>query len=396
MTERAPDARDHAADERDRIADERDQIADQRDQAADERDADGTRRDRDAATASIKSELADYSRAVIADDEGLRGPKDRADSAEIRELSALDREMNAADRAEAAEDYRSHADPDYTKAKERDRQALKRDQAAELRDVRRSSRDDTANELDRAFAANTSQARRRRFTERESASLNRSQAADDRFRSAADRSESAGDRNVSVEDRRTAEDERDLTTTRHLGQMATALEETTELTWQTLHDPLTGLLNRTGFEAEVTKPVVTNPAGNSTTSLMFCDIDYFKVVNDKYGHAAGDTVLKEVAARLTGSVRSHDLVARIGGDEFIVVISNEPAPIDVTRIAEKIRTAMNEDLVIGTQHLTITMSVGIATGTTSPITQLIADADEALLEAKAAGRDRIATFVRDQ
>jgi len=125
---------------------------------------------------------------------------------------------------------------------------------------------------------------------------------------------------------------------------------------------------------------------------MFCGIDRFKAVNDTYGHAAGDAVLKEIANRLTAAVRSHDLVARIGGDGFIVVLVNELVAADATRIAEKIRAAVTEDLRIGTHHVAITMSIGVAASATNTITELIADADEALLRAKAGGRDQIATF----
>lgn len=158
-------------------------------------------------------------------------------------------------------------------------------------------------------------------------------------------------------------------------------------------DPLTGLYNRR-FALHRMEQMMANPSAEP--SVMMIDLDYFKTINDTYGHAAGDTVLQEVAIRLRGQLRASDLLARIGGEEFLVVLANTDAD-GATECAERLRTAVGGrafDLGGDTFPVRVTASVGLAlpgahaAATATPET-LIHQADTALYGAKAHGRDRV-------
>jgi len=130
------------------------------------------------------------------------------------------------------------------------------------------------------------------------------------------------------------------------------------------------------------------------------DLDRFKTVNDRLGHAVGDHVLAEVARRLRGSLRSSDLVARIGGEEFLMV-GQVGTPAEAVALAERVRKAVGGASVVapGGAAVTITASIGLAlhdltARTTAPartVACILDDADRALLQAKAVGRDRVQT-----
>jgi diguanylate cyclase (GGDEF)-like protein len=124
--------------------------------------------------------------------------------------------------------------------------------------------------------------------------------------------------------------------------------------------------------------------------VLMIDIDRFKALNDTYGHATGDEVLRAVAAALAGAVREDDVPARYGGEEFAVLLRN-PTPDMAVEIGERVREAV-ADLDLGRFRVPgVTVSVGVAIGGRSdrPIDELIADADRALYEAKRRGRDRV-------
>ncbi|GAB3347147.1 EAL domain-containing protein [Modestobacter lapidis] len=161
----------------------------------------------------------------------------------------------------------------------------------------------------------------------------------------------------------------------------------TRLAHQAHHDPLTGLPNRTLLAEHVTERF--DPAG-SGLACIFLDLDNFKVVNDSLGHAAGDDLLVEVATRLRSTVRPHDLVARFGGDEFVVVCEDVDEA-DVVALAERIGEALRRPLRIrGVDHRPqASIGVTVQTGEHVSAEELIRDCDIAMYQAKAGGRGRI-------
>lgn len=157
-------------------------------------------------------------------------------------------------------------------------------------------------------------------------------------------------------------------------------------------DTLTGLYNRRKFMqlAEQELGRVSRIPGN--TCLLMVDLDHFKRINDQYGHPVGDEVLQQVAAILTGGVRATDVVARIGGEEFIVLMPNTPLAGAVA-LAEKLRNALrSRPLEILERLVPVTASIGV-TGVEphqrASIDALYAAADQALYAAKRMGRDRV-------
>lgn len=156
-------------------------------------------------------------------------------------------------------------------------------------------------------------------------------------------------------------------------------------------DPLTGLLNRRGF-AEAAVRLATREAGaGDAISLIAFDLDHFKNVNDRYGHPAGDEILRLFADVMGQSLRASDLIGRVGGEEFCAVL---PCCIAEAAIAaERVRQAFAScGVSIDGEPLATTVSIGIAGGRASiPLDVLIAAADAALYRAKRAGRNRIET-----
>ncbi|WP_369138526.1 putative bifunctional diguanylate cyclase/phosphodiesterase [Modestobacter versicolor] len=159
------------------------------------------------------------------------------------------------------------------------------------------------------------------------------------------------------------------------------------LAHQANHDPLTGLPNRTLLAAHVAERF--HP-GEGRLACIFLDLDNFKVVNDSLGHAAGDRLLVELARRLRVTVRPGDLVARFGGDEFVVVCQDVGEDAAVA-LAERIRTALRQPVALGGVELHPAASVGVTVQTsehTAP-EELIRDCDTAMYQAKALGKGRI-------
>jgi diguanylate cyclase (GGDEF)-like protein len=155
-------------------------------------------------------------------------------------------------------------------------------------------------------------------------------------------------------------------------------------------DPLTGLANRRTFLDHLEAACRARNRDKSELAVLFLDLDGFKDINDTLGHAAGDALLVEVAARLTRTVRQVDLVARFGGDEFAVLQNNIESPADAGTLAEKIGQAIAEPYAIGHDNVAVTASIGIAQTTTSAggPTDLMVQADLALYRAKDDGRNR--------
>ncbi len=155
-------------------------------------------------------------------------------------------------------------------------------------------------------------------------------------------------------------------------------------------DPLTGVLNRRGLEE-----LLQHAESTRTLSIVMVDLDHFKRVNDTYGHGVGDEVLRAVANRLAESVRVSDAVARVGGEEFMLVLPGITRTV-AARIAERARHRIERSpITVGSRPIEITASFGVATRAEGEShEQTIARADEALYRAKAAGRNRVELAVR--
>jgi diguanylate cyclase (GGDEF)-like protein/PAS domain S-box-containing protein len=159
-----------------------------------------------------------------------------------------------------------------------------------------------------------------------------------------------------------------------------------KLAHQAMHDPLTGLPNRTLFTDRMMLAKARLRRGGSL-GLMFCDLDYFKGVNDGFGHEAGDRLLIEVAQRLRSILRPSDTVARFGGDEF-ALLCEEIEPGAAERIAERMKEAFSVPFLIDGCEVPLTASTGIALTTDPDVDpdQLLSDADLAMYAAKQRGR----------
>ena len=160
-----------------------------------------------------------------------------------------------------------------------------------------------------------------------------------------------------------------------------------------LTDPLTGLFNRRYMETHVGTLVERSAARGKSLSLLILDIDYFKSINDNFGHDAGDDVLREFAERLKASIRGIDLACRYGGEEFVVVMPDTDLGV-ATLVAERIRRRIaGEPFPIekGARAIEVTISVGIAArvGPQDNASQMLKRADEALYRAKRDGRNRV-------
>jgi diguanylate cyclase (GGDEF)-like protein len=162
----------------------------------------------------------------------------------------------------------------------------------------------------------------------------------------------------------------------------------TVLETQALTDPLTGLGNRRAFGRDIEEAVARSRRTNTPLSLVTLDVDRFKSINDRWGHATGDTALQAVADALRTVVRRSDVVARHGGDEFVVLV--EAGPDGARRVAEAIRDEVARISVLPGGPPTL--SIGLATfpDNADGVESLMAASDAALYAAKAAGRNRMA------
>jgi two-component system, cell cycle response regulator len=163
-----------------------------------------------------------------------------------------------------------------------------------------------------------------------------------------------------------------------------------------LTDELTGLYNRRYVFAHLNELLGRMTEGGGETALVLVDVDHFKRVNDRHGHPAGDAVLRAIAERAVRQVRSVDLVGRLGGEEFIVVMP-ETSLVAAIAVAERLRAAVADEpfaLQGKSDHLPVTVSVGIAmTGEGGDtLESLLQRADDALYAAKNAGRNRVITL----
>ena len=168
---------------------------------------------------------------------------------------------------------------------------------------------------------------------------------------------------------------------------------TSELRHMAQHDPLTGLPNRALFSDRLQNELARAKRHGDHFAMIFLDLDRFKPINDSYGHAVGDLLLKQVAVRLQESVRASDTVGRIGGDEFVVLMPALAEGEAARGLAEKLRHAIGQPYMVDGRQLDISCSLGVAVYPDDGDDDLALanSADEAMYRAKADGRDKVQT-----
>ncbi len=179
-----------------------------------------------------------------------------------------------------------------------------------------------------------------------------------------------------------------------------ARNETARLHHQATHDPLTGLANRRQIMSVLREAVAAQRGKPGHVATLFIDLDRLKYVNDALGHLLGDRLLESTAARLAEAVRPTDQVARIGGDEFLVVCSQMPDAATALDLAERVRSALSGKLRVKQLDLEFSVSLGISLTDAHVLTEndedaaalLISNSDTAMYEAKRTGRGRSVLF----
>lgn len=182
----------------------------------------------------------------------------------------------------------------------------------------------------------------------------------------------------------------------HAAKLADSLQAANEqLRTIALHDKLTGLPNRFLLEDRLEQAVLRGSREGGNFAVMFVDLDRFKPINDRFGHAVGDEVLKTVARRLAGCVRRADTVARTGGDEFVVVLSSVAKSEDAARIGGKILEELARPFNAHGHELEISCSIGVSIYPKDgrDVQMLVLNADRAMYHAKQAGRNQCKFFL---
>jgi diguanylate cyclase (GGDEF)-like protein/PAS domain S-box-containing protein len=156
------------------------------------------------------------------------------------------------------------------------------------------------------------------------------------------------------------------------------------------HDPLTGLPNRLLLRDRLTQALHAAERSGSRVGVLVLDLDHFKEINDGLGHAAGDALLQQVALRLTASVRQSDTVSRVGGDEFVIVLSGLEHEDDALLVTRKILESMKRPFELGGASVIVTPSIGVSFYPTDANTMeaLLENADGAMYQSKIEGRNR--------
>lgn len=183
-------------------------------------------------------------------------------------------------------------------------------------------------------------------------------------------------------------------------EVTAARAETERLRHRSSHDPLTGLSNRRQVLSVLEHAVSQQRGNHGHVAALFIDLDRLKYVNDALGHAVGDRLLVSTAARLAEAVRPNDHVARIGGDEFLVVCTEMPDTVTAIELSDRIRQALSGRLRVRELDLEFSVSVGIALSDADTLalndeaaaSALISNADTAMYEAKRTGRGRSVLF----
>ncbi|WP_234049867.1 MULTISPECIES: PAS domain S-box protein [unclassified Xanthobacter] len=159
-------------------------------------------------------------------------------------------------------------------------------------------------------------------------------------------------------------------------------------------DTLTGLPNRTLLADRIEQALNMDHHSERMVGVLFIDLDRFKPVNDQWGHAAGDELLRLVARRISGAVRAEDTVARVGGDEFVVFLPSVSKAADVSKIANKILDLLRSPFILSEGEASISACVGVALGRAGAVSaeNLIRRADAAMYRGKTSGRSRVVVF----
>jgi len=169
-----------------------------------------------------------------------------------------------------------------------------------------------------------------------------------------------------------------------------------QMEYQAYHDALTGLPNRLLFKDRIDIALAHAKRHRTAAAVMFLDLDQFKLVNDSLGHTVGDALLQEVATRLVLSIRADDTVARMGGDEFTILLTDVKDPGASAVVAQKLLDAVSQPMLIEGHELYVTTSIGIARSPEDGIDAetLLKRADGAMYRAKEAGRNNF-QFAKD-
>jgi diguanylate cyclase (GGDEF)-like protein len=178
------------------------------------------------------------------------------------------------------------------------------------------------------------------------------------------------------------------------GKLVTRLDDVQErLKHLAVTDELTGLKNRRYIMEQLEREYQIAVRTGTSLSLILFDIDHFKKINDTFGHAFGDAVLKAVARDLRESLRTYDLLGRIGGEEFLIASPGSTVD-DAAVLAERIRDRIKETTISNESHsVSVTVSAGVTSlnGQDLQADSMLARADDALYQAKQRGRDRVIT-----
>jgi diguanylate cyclase (GGDEF)-like protein/PAS domain S-box-containing protein len=188
-------------------------------------------------------------------------------------------------------------------------------------------------------------------------------------------------------------DPRDLVVSVQLLDITPRRQAQTQLAHLALHDPLTGLANRVLLADRLAQVLAAARRSGVGPALLFLDLDDFKQVNDLGGHAAGDTVLRTVADRLSGAARATDTVARLGGDEFVVLCPETQDPEAGRGLAERLVALVSQPIDLGAAEVVVRLSVGVVLGLPgSSADDLLRQADTAMYRAKAQGKGQAVVF----
>jgi diguanylate cyclase (GGDEF)-like protein len=193
--------------------------------------------------------------------------------------------------------------------------------------------------------------------------------------------------------RRYGDDEREVLVAfaKHASLALTDARNHSDAVHRALHDPLTNLPNRALFLDRLRLAQERAARSGGAVGVLFLDLDGFKTVNDSLGHGRGDELLVAVAERLAGALRAGDTAARIGGDEFAILVEALAVEHEAVVVADRVMAALRAPFALDGQKLAVRASIGIATARV-PGGDLLRDADLAMYQAKAQGRDRVVGF----
>ena len=193
---------------------------------------------------------------------------------------------------------------------------------------------------------------------------------------------------ISVANSPNAYEKRDLDTLEHFASLfalaAQKKQAQDHIAHLAHHDPLTGLINRHIFPDRLAQAMILSQRHRKKIALLYVDLDKFKQINDAHGHLAGDAVLIEVAARLRTLLRDSDTVARMGGDEFVVILHDITSKAAVKNVTKKIIDTLAEPILFHDTRFTVMASVGISIypDDDKQIDALLQKADKAMYQAK--------------